>query len=87
MFPLFFESVRIAVDSILSNKIRSFLTGLSIIIGILTVTLMGTLISGLDRGFEKSMDFLGKDVLSISCLLYTSPSPRDGLLSRMPSSA
>ena len=32
----------------------------------------------------------GKDeaVISIySCLLYTSPSPRDGLLSRMPSSA
>ena len=27
-------------------------------------------------------DFQGK-----SCLLYTSPSPRDGLLSRMPSSA
>mgnify|MGYP003323816456 CR=1 FL=1 len=25
--------------------------------------------------------------LDISCLLYTSPSPRDGLLSRMPSSA
>ena len=23
----------------------------------------------------------------VSCLLYTSPSPRDGLLSRMPSSA
>ena len=26
-------------------------------------------------------------VRSITCLLYTSPSPRDGLLSRMPSSA
>ena len=25
--------------------------------------------------------------LSVDCLLYTSPSPRDGLLSRMPSSA
>ena len=25
--------------------------------------------------------------LAITCLLYTSPSPRDGLLSRMPSSA
>ena len=24
---------------------------------------------------------------AMSCLLYTSPSPRDGLLSRMPSSA
>ena len=28
-----------------------------------------------------------KAVLFTSCLLYTSPSPRDGLLSRMPSSA
>ena len=27
------------------------------------------------------------NLLSMSCLLYTSPSPRDGLLSRMPSSA
>ena len=26
-------------------------------------------------------------VLLLTCLLYTSPSPRDGLLSRMPSSA
>ena len=30
----------------------------------------------------------GKDYLDFTaCLLYTSPSPRDGLLSRMPSSA
>ena len=28
-----------------------------------------------------------KDFMSNTCLLYTSPSPRDGLLSRMPSSA
>ena len=28
-----------------------------------------------------------KDELVSFCLLYTSPSPRDGLLSRMPSSA
>ena len=28
-----------------------------------------------------------KDAISVDCLLYTSPSPRDGLLSRMPSSA
>ena len=27
------------------------------------------------------------DTICITCLLYTSPSPRDGLLSRMPSSA
>ena len=27
------------------------------------------------------------EALGLNCLLYTSPSPRDGLLSRMPSSA
>ena len=32
-------------------------------------------------------DFSGAIVESALCLLYTSPSPRDGLLSRMPSSA
>ena len=33
-------------------------------------------------------EFVGpEDVTVTSCLLYTSPSPRDGLLSRMPSSA
>ena len=30
---------------------------------------------------------LATDTRSTACLLYTSPSPRDGLLSRMPSSA
>ena len=34
----------------------------------------------------KRMDS-AKDALNETCLLYTSPSPRDGLLSRMPSSA
>ena len=29
--------------------------------------------------------YIGSD--TVGCLLYTSPSPRDGLLSRMPSSA
>ena len=41
--------------------------------------------SGIITSFEKVEDddfFRG-----IACLLYTSPSPRDGLLSRMPSSA
>ena len=31
--------------------------------------------------------FSNKEFISNTCLLYTSPSPRDGLLSRMPSSA
>lgn len=66
MSQLFFENIKIAVNAILSSKMRSFLTALGIIIGVLAVTLMGTLISGLDRSFENSMSFLGKDVLYVS---------------------
>ena len=39
---------------------------------------------------RKSKTRILKDIIkdkALSCLLYTSPSPRDGLLSRMPSSA
>ena len=36
--------------------------------------------------FIKDVSGLGKE-RDCYCLLYTSPSPRDGLLSRMPSSA
>ena len=35
------------------------------------------------KGPKKTID----TAINTSCLLYTSPSPRDGLLSRMPSSA
>ena len=36
---------------------------------------------------RKAMSTHGKSAISSSCLLYTSPSPRDQLGSRMPSSA
>ena len=37
--------------------------------------------------FQPDHSFLYRDEYLYDCLLYTSPSPRDGLLSRMPSSA
>ena len=37
--------------------------------------------------FGENPDRREFDALVSTCLLYTSPSPRDGLLSRMPSSA
>jgi putative ABC transport system permease protein len=65
MLSLFLENFRISLTAVLANKMRSLLTALGVVIGILAVTLMGTLISGLDRSFEQSMEFLGKDVLYI----------------------
>ena len=63
---LFFENFIISISAIFENKVRSFLTALGIIIGVYSVTMMGTLIAGLDKTFEGSMSFLGKDVLYIS---------------------
>ena len=66
MIPLLFENLKISLGAVFANKTRSILTALGIVIGVLSVTLMGTLISGLDRSFENSMSWLGKDILYIS---------------------
>ena len=66
MFTLFIENFKISLSSVVANKTRSVLTALGIIIGVLSVTIMGTLISGLDKSFESSMSWLGKDILYIS---------------------
>ena len=42
-------------------------------------------LKNLDHGIKLALK--DKNTALVTCLLYTSPSPRDGLLSRMPSSA
>ena len=60
------ESVRIAFAQILANKLRSALTALGVIIGIVAVTLMGTAILGIDAGVERSLAGFGDDVLYVT---------------------
>ncbi|HVU34990.1 MAG TPA: ABC transporter permease [Opitutaceae bacterium] len=62
----FTESIRIAVAQIRANKMRSALTALGVIIGIVAVTLMGTAILGIDRGVERSLAGFGDDVLYVT---------------------
>ncbi len=62
----FNESVRIAVAQIRANKMRSALTALGVIIGIVAVTLMGTAILGIDAGVERSLAGFGDDVLYVT---------------------
>ncbi|MDD2764570.1 MAG: ABC transporter permease [Opitutaceae bacterium] len=61
----FIESIRIAWAQIRANKLRSVLTALGVIIGIVAVTLMGTAIRGIDTGFQSSLAMLGDDVLYV----------------------
>jgi len=60
------EGVRIAGGAIRSNKMRSALATLGIVIGIVTVTLMGTAIAGLNGAFLRSISSLGADVMHVS---------------------
>ncbi len=59
------ESIRISVLQIFANKLRSALTALGVIIGIVAVTLMGTAILGIDSGVEQSLSGLGDDILYV----------------------
>ena len=61
----FIESFRIALTQIRANKMRSVLTALGVIIGIVAVTLMGTAIRGIDSGFQSSLAMLGDDVIYV----------------------
>ena len=60
------ESLRIAFTQIRANKLRSALTALGVIIGIVAVTLMGTAIKGIDVGVDRSFSGFGDDILYVT---------------------
>ncbi len=64
-FTEFREGLAISWSAICANKMRSVLTTLGIIIGIVTVTLMGTAIRGLNTAFLNSISTVGMDVFFI----------------------
>jgi putative ABC transport system permease protein len=59
------EGLGISFDAVRANKLRSTLATLGIVIGIVTVTLMGSAIHGLDQAFRKSISGLGADVFYV----------------------
>lgn len=59
------ESFRIALSVIRAHKMRSTLTALGVIIGIVAVTLMGSAIGGIETGFDRSLAVIGDDILYV----------------------
>lgn len=59
------EGVAISLEAVQANKLRSLLATLGIVIGVLTVTLMGTAIDGVRRAFLRSIANIGGDVLYV----------------------
>ena len=65
MFTYIKENFLISFNSIIANKMRSFLTTLGIVIGVCSVVLMSTAIKGVDNSFQQGISSLGSDVLYI----------------------
>jgi putative ABC transport system permease protein len=59
------EGLTISLSALRANKMRSALTTLGIVVGIVTVTLMGTAIEGLNSAFKRSISSLGSDVIYV----------------------
>ena len=59
------EGILISWGAIRANKLRSSLTTLGIVIGVVTVTLMGTAIEGLNQAFLRSISSMGADVFFV----------------------
>ena len=67
------EGLAISWSAIRANTMRSVLTTLGIVIGIVTVTLMGTAIQGLNRAFLKAIAHIGADVLFVQRQDWSAP--------------
>ena len=62
---IFREVFRMAVDSLRSHKLRSFLTILGIVIGVMTVIGMVSIIQGLNKSFLSELQSAGSDMIDI----------------------
>ena len=55
----FFENLKMAFATLRNNKLRSFLTIFGVIIGVITVMLISSIISGIDMAVKKQIESFG----------------------------
>src|SRR5256886_3959579 len=60
------ENLWLALGTLRANKLRSFLTVIGVIIGLVTVMLIASLISGIDTAFTKEVESFGTRSMYIS---------------------
>lgn len=63
---IFREIFGMALDSIRNNKLRSFLTLLGIMIGVMTVIGMISIVQGLNRSFLAELESVGSDIIGVT---------------------
>src|SRR6478672_5339035 len=55
----FYENFKMAIDTIRGNKLRSFLTIVGVVVGVITVMLISSIISGINVAVEKEVESFG----------------------------
>jgi putative ABC transport system permease protein len=55
----FYENLRMALDTLRSHKLRSFLTIVGVVVGVITVMLISSIISGINVAVEKQVESFG----------------------------
>lgn len=55
----FYENFKMAIDTLKGNKLRSFLTIFGVVVGVITVMLISSIISGIDTAFTKEIESFG----------------------------
>lgn len=59
------EGIKIALQALGTNKLRSALTALGVVVGITFVILTGWLLQGLDSALEQTISLIGTDVIYV----------------------
>ena len=59
------ETIKVAINAILANKVRALLTMLGIMIGVLSVILLTALVSGLKTSITSQIAGLGSNLLYV----------------------
>src|SRR5436190_3976898 len=55
----FYENLKMAMDTLRGNKLRSFLTIIGVVVGVITVMLISSIISGINVAVEKEVESFG----------------------------
>ena len=55
----FYENFKMAIDTIRGNKLRAFLTIVCVVVGVITVMLISSIISGINVAVEKEVESFG----------------------------
>ena len=55
----FFENLKMALNTLRGNKLRSFLTIFGVVVGVITVMLISSIISGFNVAIEKQVESFG----------------------------